>query len=118
MHNAFSKFWMLPLVLYRIWCWAELFVVIQLYCHSICISKQKLTTTPAPEFSSPVGLLVKANSSTRRAVRPNSNEMSEFQAEKSLLQGYARRQVAHAPPPKTPELLDRFQQNIFIFNLF
>ena len=97
MHNAFSKFCMLPLVLYHIGCWAELLVVIQLYCHSICISNQMLTTTPAPEFSSPVGLLVKANSSTRQAVRPNSNDMSEFRAEKSLLQGHARRQMAHAP---------------------
>ena len=38
-------------------------------------------------------------------------EMWEFGAEKGLLQGYVRRQVACAPP--NPELPKGFQQSIF-----
>ena len=37
-------------------------------------------------------------------------EMSEFGADKVLLQGHARRWVTHAP--KSPELLEGFWQNI------
>ena len=48
----------------------------------------------------------------RCTVRPSNTKTSEFGAEKALLQGHARRRVAHAL--KSPELPESFQQSPFL----
>ena len=55
-----------------------------------------------------VALLLKANLCAQRTVRPNNTKTSESGAEKGLLQGHARRCMAHAS--KTLKSLKAFSE--------
>ena len=57
--------------------------------------------------------LPNASSCAWRTGNPNNTAVSEFEAEKGLLQGQARRWMAHAP--RHPKLPEGFQQSTFFF---